>query len=314
MGVVKVYGRQLRQVVQVAVGKEVPSYNILHRGGNQEILLGKAQKLALGVVVLGIEDLGDDVGHGLLLHCPHIVAAAEEVHVELVVLRLPYPKQAYAPAVLAGHVKVIGHGGDGGIVLMLHGVVLLVPLLLDMSVKVHLHGVVGHRLHPYRPPRQPEVRQLRLPAVHQLLLEKAVFVPQRVAHGRIPLGGKAVQETGRKPPQAPVAKARVGLLVIEVAELYAKLRQSLPHIVLKAQVIEVVLQRAPQKELHAKIVYALCLRLHGVLLELRAALGHQLPDDKGHGLVILLVGGVLKGHPEGVGKLIPYGFLDLRYR
>ncbi len=194
---------------------------------------------------------------------------------------------------------------------MLYRVVLVVPLLLDMPVKVHLNGVVRHGLHPDSPARQPEIRQLRLPAVHQLLLEKAVLIPKGIAHGRVPLGGKAVQKAGGKPAQTAVSKARVRLLVVQVVELYTKLREGLTHIVLKAQVIKVILQRAPKQKFHAQIIDTLCLRTHGVLLELRAALGHQLPDYQGHGFIIFLIGGVLKRYAKGVGQLIPYGLLDL---
>ena len=55
---------------RVPYGLDVLACDGLHGGGNEEILLLQPQGLALIVVVLGIEHLGDDVRHGLLLRRP----------------------------------------------------------------------------------------------------------------------------------------------------------------------------------------------------------------------------------------------------
>ena len=101
-------GRQLGQLVQVAVGVQVPPDDILDGGADQEVLLREPQQLAVGVVVLGVEHLGDDLAHSLLLHGPHIVAAVEELHVKLVVFGLPHAQKADALSIHAGNVHVIG--------------------------------------------------------------------------------------------------------------------------------------------------------------------------------------------------------------
>ena len=164
VGVVEVDSRQLGQLIQVAVGVQVAADDVLDGGAHQEVLLGEPQQLAVGVVVLGVEHLGDNLAHGLLLHGAHVVAAVEELHVELVVFRLPHPQQADALAVHAGDAHVIGDGGDGGVILVPHGVVLVVPLLLDMAAKADFHGAFGHLLQPDAAAGQPGVGQLGLPA------------------------------------------------------------------------------------------------------------------------------------------------------
>ena len=309
VGVVQVGGRQLGQLVQVAVGVQVPPDDILDGGADQEVLLREPQQLAVGVVVLGVEHLGDDLAHGLLLHGPHIVAAVEELHVELVVFRLPHPQQADALAVHAGDAHVIGDGGDGGVVLVAHGVVLVVPLLLDMAAKADFHGAFGHLLQPDAAAGQPGVGQLGLPAVHQLLAEQAVFIPQGIAHGRIALGGQAVHKAGRQAAQAAVAQAGVGLLFIQIVQLDIVFRQSLAEGLLQAQVVQVVAQRAPQEELHAEIIDLLGAGFLCVLNKLRAALGQQFPHNQDAGLVIFFVGGVFQRDAEGVGQLVTNGSL-----
>ena len=237
MGVVEVDGSQLGQLVQVAVGVQVPPDDVLDGGAHQEVLLGEPQQLAVGVVVLGVQHLGDDLAHGLLFHGPHIVAAVKELHVELVVFSLPHTQQADALAVLAGNAHIIGHGGDGGIVLVAHGVVLVVPLLLDVAAKVDLHRAFRHGLQPNAAAGQPGVGQLGLPAVHQLLAEQAVFIPQGVAHSGVSLGGQAVHKAGGQAAQAAVAQARVGLLLVEVVQLDIKSGQRLAEIVFQIQVV-----------------------------------------------------------------------------
>ena len=124
------------------------------------------------------------------------------------------------------------------------------PLLLDAAVEVDFHGALGHPLHPHVAAGQPGVGQLGLPAVHQLLAEQAVLVPQGVAHGGVPLGGQAIHKAGGQAAQAAVAQARVGLLLVEVLQLDAVVGQGLLEILLQAQVEQAVAQGTAQQELH----------------------------------------------------------------
>ena len=67
VGVVDVDGHLVCQVVQGLVVPQMLFQDALHRGGHQQILLAQAQDLAGLVVVGGVEDLGDDLGHGVPL-------------------------------------------------------------------------------------------------------------------------------------------------------------------------------------------------------------------------------------------------------
>ena len=164
---------------------------------------------------------------------------------------------------------------------MPHGVVLVVPLLLDVAAKADFHGAFGHLLQPDAAAGQPGVGQLGLPAVHQLLAEQAV------------------------------AQARVGLLLVEVIQLDAVVRQGLAEVLLQAQVAQVVAQGTPQQELHAQVVNLLGAGFLRVLYKLGAALGQQLPHDEGACLVVLLIGGVFQGDSEGVGQPVADGHFNL---
>ncbi len=130
---------------------------------------------------------------------------------------------------------------------MAHRVILFVPLLLNMSVKTDLYRIFRNLLQPNAAARQPAVGQLGLPAVHQLLAEYAVFISQGISHGGVSLCGQAVQETGGKPPKAPVAQTRIGFLLIEVIQFDIVFGQGLLETVFQPQVVEVVPQERPSK-------------------------------------------------------------------
>ena len=79
------------------------------------------------------------------------------------------------------------------------------------------------------------------------------------------------------------------------------------------QVIQVIAQGATQQELHAEIIDLLGTGLFGLFLAFVAAPDHQVPKDQGHGLVVLLVGGVFRADAEIVGELLFNHGFDLGY-
>ena len=60
-------GDLVGQILQRAVGGQVVLHDIADGCGREEVLLAQAQDLALGMVVVGVEDLGDQLGRGRLL-------------------------------------------------------------------------------------------------------------------------------------------------------------------------------------------------------------------------------------------------------
>ena len=69
------------EVAQRAVLGLVLADNGLDGGGNKEVLLLQTQGLALVVVVIRVEHLGDHLGHGLLLHRLQVLAPGVQGHI-----------------------------------------------------------------------------------------------------------------------------------------------------------------------------------------------------------------------------------------
>ena len=67
MGIVDLQNIFLMEVAQRAIHVQVLFGNGLHRGGHKEILLLEPQRLALVMIVLGVENFGNGLCHGLLL-------------------------------------------------------------------------------------------------------------------------------------------------------------------------------------------------------------------------------------------------------
>ena len=101
-------------------------------------------------------------------------------------------QHADASAILAGDIHVIRNRHDRLVVSMLGVVIGAIPLIFDLALKAHLDGALlfGHQ--PHFAAWQPKIRQLRLPAIHNFLLENAIFVEDRITGGQVSLRGKAV--------------------------------------------------------------------------------------------------------------------------
>ena len=294
MRVVQMDGYAIRQVVERAVLKQVAADNVLDRCGHQEILLRQAQALALQVIVLRIEHLCDDLRHGVLLHCAQVVAAVEAGHVEGFAARGPDAQHVDAPAVHAGYIHVVRHRHHFFVVLMVYNMVLIVPVFFDVAAKVDLYALLRHLLQPNFSTRQPEVRQLRLPAVDQFLAEDAIFIAERIPHRGIPLCGQAIQETRRQTAKAAVAQARIRLFLIQIVELEAHFGKRLAEIFFNPKVVQVVLQGASHQEFHAEVIDALGVRLFGTLLKFEVPFYHEVAHDKNNSLITLIVGCVFQ--------------------
>ncbi len=309
--VVQVDGREVGQAVERAVREQVVADDVLHGGGDQKILLREPQALPFQVVVVRVEDLGDDLRHGLLLHRAHIVAAVEQLHVELGAGGPPQAQAADALSAVAGDVHVARHGDDLFIALMVHNVEPVVPIVFNMAVEVDLHAFFRLGPKPDLPARQPEIRQLRLPAVHQLLPEDAVLIAQGIPRGGVAERGEGIHEARRQAAQAAVAEAGVRLFLIQRVQLQAHAGEGLAVGVLQPQVVQAVFERAPHEELHAQVINllgALFFRLFHILM---ADVFQTVPNGEGNRLVALLVGCIFERHPEHMLQIVADGVLNL---
>ena len=104
----------------------------------------RRQGLALVVVVLGVEHLGDGLGHGPLLHGFQILAGGEQVHVHRRgAVGVPQAEQVAVLGAVAGDLHVLGHGQHHIIPGVLYPVAAQrVPLVLHLAAEADLLGLV----------------------------------------------------------------------------------------------------------------------------------------------------------------------------
>ena len=313
MGVVDVDGHLVREDGPVvAVGVDELLHRELYGRGGEEVLLLQAQLLALVAVVVGVEDLGDDLRQLPLLHGLHVLAAVEVAHVDLVDgLGAPGAQEVDLGAVIAHHGDVVGHGLHGLVVQVAVVGAAVVLIGFDAAAEVDLHRVLGMGDLPDVAAGQPVVGHLDLIAVHQLLAEQAEFIADGAAHGGQLQRGQGIQEAGGEAAQAAVAQAGLRLLLEHHGAVDAQLVQGLHIIGLVDQVDHVVVQRAAHQEFGAEVVDLLGLLLLAGVAGIAAALHDLVAHHQGQGLVQLLRGGV--GHVAGKLRvqLVEYALLDL---
>ena len=290
MRVVDVNGDLLVQIVQTSVDRHVVADDALHRGRHQEILLRQAQKLALGVVVGGIEHLGDDLGVGAFLKRTGVLSLREQAHVEILnVSCLPQTELADGGAVRARDHHVVGNGLDLLGVLVDDGAVaVLAPLLSDAAAKADLVDAVGAGNQPNVAAWQPDVGQLNLHTVHDHLLEESVLVADGKARGGIIERGEGVHKAGGKAAKSSVAKSCIGLAFVKLLQGKAERGEGLVISLVQAEVAEIGPQRAAEQEFHAHIVDALCALAVDLLFVGGSLFAQHILDGDGRRLIHLL--------------------------
>ncbi len=310
--VVDVDGHLLRDAVDGLVVAQVALDDVLQGGGNEEVLLTKSQHLAFRMVVRGVEDLADGLGHCLLLDRTDVVALVEQAHVEARSVRFPQTKDGDALAVFAGDVHVIGDRDDRSGVRHLRGVVTILPAALDVATELDVEGLIGFRGEPYIAAGKPEVRKFGLPAVDDLLLEDAVLIKDAIAHGGVTAGGKAIQVAGCETAEAAVAEARVRFAFIKHVEGEAEVFQCFFGDLGEVHVVEVVLEGTSKKEFHAEVVDRLCVfGAVELVTEVVPLMSELVFAHDGNGLVVLLVSRLFRGDTENVSELGDDVFLEL---
>ena len=285
MGVVDLDDVLLVEVPQGAVLGLVLPADVLHGGGDEEILLLEPQGLALVVVVLGVEDLGDGLGHGLLLHGLQVLAPGEEGHVQGDgALGVPQPEDVDVVGAVAGDLHVLGHGQHVAAPLVDHGVAAVgVPHVLHGAAEADLLYLVHLGDEPGVAQAQPVVGQLHLLAVHDLLLEEAQLVADGVAGGGDLQGGHGVQVAGGQTAQAAVAQTGVGLHLEEVGGGEAQVLDGLLQLWQDPQVVGVLLQGPAHEELQGQVVDLAGVAVPDPALGGQLPGGHDVPQHQGAG-------------------------------
>ena len=294
MGVVQLDGDLVGQVLQGGVGGQVVLDDVADGGRRQEVLLAQTEDLALNMVVVGVEHLGNQLSRGVLAHGGAVVAQREAGHVEIGGLGLPQAELCHALAVIALDVHIGGNSHDAVVVQVLDIVEAVVPVLPDLAVEPDLNRLIGVALEPDLAAGQPVVGPLLLPAVHDLLLKDAVLIQDGVAGAADAGGGHAVQVAGGQTAQTAVAQACVGLFLINALDVDVGSGQSSLGGLVQAQVEQAGLEAAAHQELHAEVIYLLGARADDLGLELLVVFAHNLAADECQRTINLLV----RGHAQ----------------
>ena len=310
VGVVYLDGVVLGEALYIAPLAHVLAHDVLRRGGDEEVLLLEAQSLALNMLIRGVEHLGDDLGHGALLHALDILALGEEVHVQRVgAFCIPQAQVVYLLAAVARDEHVARHGDDGGVAGVLGGVVAeVIPMRGDLPAEADLNGVLIARHQPALRGDAPVVGDLCLLSVGELLLEYAQLIADGVPRGLQPQRGHTVHIARGEAAQTAVAETGVRLGLKYVGRIAPHILQRAGDGLGNAEVEGVLHKTAPHEELHGHIVHF----LHGMTRILRhEKAAHDLTYDYGRGLKKLRVGRLAARNAEMGAELILYGAANL---
>ena len=285
----------------------------LQRCGNEEILLGKAEQLTLGMVVGRIQNLGQNFRIGVLLHCLQISTLREQVHVEhRGGLCLPQTQNVDSLTVGTGNHDIIRNRLDFLVVIMNDVTLAVLPGFLDVTAETDSARLIGSGNEHNITAGQPVVRQLDLLTVDKLLLEQTVFIQQRETGCGIVECGSRVHIACGKTTETAVAKTRIRFAFVNGIERKAEFRQNITVDFCETKIAEVILQRTADEEFHAHIVQGLAGLALDFFFIFRALLGQNVLDAHHNGAIDLIFIGFCHGNAEIAGKLgckcFPDGF------
>ncbi len=256
MSVVHLYGDLVAELIEVVVLAQVAADDVPHGASHQEIFLHQPQLFAGNHGVGRIEDAGDVFGPDLLFDGADVVAAVEDLYIEI--FRSAGGEQAQEVdgfSVVAGHRHVVGNAENDLVVR---------PFLtiVDFGIAQRVHppiqgnqdGLLRTRDFKGRSVGLPAVGLLALKAVYDLLLEESELVVDAVAVTRHSHGGHGFQEAGGQPPQAAIAQAGIRLALQHFVEVAAQTLQGLAGNVGQAKIAKRIAQQAAHQEFHRKIV------------------------------------------------------------
>ena len=276
----------------------------LHRRADEEVLLLQAQQLALGVVVGGVEHLGDGLRLGAFLQCLCILSLCEQRHVEVGdVARAPQTQAADRVAVRARDHHVVGNRLDFVAILIADVAVPLRPLLHDLPAEADAERAVGAGNQPDLAAGQPDVGKLDLKPVNNLLLEQTVLVTDGEAGRRVVQRGQRIHIAGGQSAEAAVAETGVVFRLEYIRGIAAEIGQRSGECVRYAEVECVFHEAATHEEFHGQIVH---LAVGASCLFNGEQSAHYFADDDGACLKHLIVGRGFCCHGKVRAELILY--------
>ena len=256
MGVVRVDGNALGQLVPRKMRGAERAQHALQSGADEEILLLETQLLPGGGVVVGIEQAGDRLGVVVGLLRAGIVPGVEGVEIELLVHRAgaPETERIYRVRAVAEDGHVVGRGENAAVIAQLihHAAVLLAPV--HGAAEAHLHGFARHRRLPRVAVGEPVVRLLGLAAGADALTEKPVAVPEPHADARHVLRRERVEIARRETAETAVAETGIALAFEQRVQILAELGENGGGHVADAELDEIVFEQPPDKKFHREVI------------------------------------------------------------
>src|SRR5271155_1917871 len=211
MRVVELNRNLFRQFVPISIVALKAADDIRHRTGDQKILLHKAQTLPLGRRIVRIQQARDRFRLKTFTQGTHEIACSKLLKIEVIRgCRRPESKSVDRLASVAHH-GTIKRYADQRRWASRNGLEITASQV-EGAVYFDFNFLVGTCNLPGIVVAQPIVGTFLLPAIHDGLLEHAIFITQTIARGWKLHGGHGIKETCSEASQPAVPKTRVGLL------------------------------------------------------------------------------------------------------
>ncbi len=238
--VVQLQGNFFRKLAPVGVGGPKSPHNVGQGNrATRKYSLHKAQALALGRGIIGIQNPRDGFSRQRFSHRADEITLAERLEVEVIGCgRRPEAERVDGAAAIANDRSVIRQANQTRSPPQ-NRAQAAVPHLKG-AVEPHVHFFVRTRDFPRIGPAQPIVRLLDLPAILEDLFEHAVFVAEPMAHGRQLHRGHGIQKARCQPAQSAVAQAGIGFLLEQFQPVNASVIDRRFHEITEEEICDIV--------------------------------------------------------------------------
>ena len=296
MRIVDVDGDLLGEIVDVHADLLIVAHDALDAGGDEEVLLDKAQAAAIVRAVIRIEvarDALDEVAIVVLL--AHLFLRQAAVIRKIAVdLCIPEAQRVDRVVVVADDRHVVRHCHDRHRILVDEFEAAVRHLLhVGIAVELDVDGLIRLAVLPGKAVLEPVVRDLDLVALDDLLLEQAVLVADAAAVTRQAVCCHRVDEAGSESAEAAVAKTCIRLFLERLDEAEVEVLEDFLDGLLDAEIDEVRLEQAAEQEFDREIIDLLFLTLSIRLIRLDPVVGDELLRRCGYRLVNLILREVL---------------------
>ena len=251
MRIVDVDGDLLGEVVDVHADFLVVAHDALDAGGDEEVLLDKAQTAAIVRAVIRIEvarDALDEVAIVVLLAHLFLRQAAviRKIAVDLCV---PEAQRVDRVVVVADNRHVVRHCHDRHRIFVDELETAVRHFLhVGIAVELDVDGLIRLAVLPGKAVLEPVVRNLDLVALDDFLLEQAILVADAAAVARQAVCRHRVDEAGSESAEAAVAKTSIRLFLERLDEAEIEVLEDFLDGLLDAEIDEVRLEQAAEQK------------------------------------------------------------------